>query len=420
MSHHRDTHMERSEVTTTSGRLVGWAMAVAVSGLIAAPAAAQPPELATQASFEDILPLDDFSPAMLGIYRKLMLIEDEIRVHADRYEVDYVLARATCMYESGGNANLTSWAGAKGYFQVMPSTFRSLRVDTNIEAGIKYIGQLVRQFEREDYALAAYNGGPGTVGRGRAMRLESLQYVLGVGYYRTMLKLHERSIRHHASQLLLTEVSEGEDWWDIATRLDMSLLQLRLHNPYLAVRRLKPGQFVAYPPAVREGMFEVSGDYIEYRSRLGDNYFNLAFTLDVKLDDLRNENSLWHLQTLPAGMLLRIPLTWDYEDDHKLHQVRAGDTVGEIAEELDSTPWRILRDNGLLWDDSLAEGVMLRVREVPAPPQYVTHRVRRGENLSSIARRYGTTISTIQNVNGMGRRTLIRIGEQLRIPAAAE
>jgi len=301
MSHHRDTHMERSEVTTTSGRLVGWAMAVAVSGLIAAPAAAQPPELATQASFEDILPLDDFSPAMLGIYRKLMLIEDEIRVHADRYEVDYVLARATCMYESGGNANLTSWAGAKGYFQVMPSTFRSLRVDTNIEAGIKYIGQLVRQFEREDYALAAYNGGPGTVGRGRAMRLESLQYVLGVGYYRTMLKLHERSIRHHASQLLLTEVSEGEDWWDIATRLDMSLLQLRLHNPYLAVRRLKPGQFVAYPPAVREGMFEVSGDYIEYRSRLGDNYFNLAFTLDVKLDDLRNENSLWHLQTLPAG-----------------------------------------------------------------------------------------------------------------------
>lgn len=403
---------------TTSARTVRWATAVTVLGVfLAAPAGAQPPA-AVRTPFEDILPLDDFSPAILGVYRKLMLIEDEIRVHADRYEVDYALARATCMYESGGNANLTSWAGAKGYFQVMPSTFRSLRVDTNIEAGIKYIGQLVRQFEREDYALAAYNGGPGTVGRGRAMRLESLQYVLGVGYYRTMLKLHERSIRHHASQLLLTEVGEGEDWWDIATRLDMSLLQLRLHNPYLAVRRLKPGQFVAYPPAARDGLFELEGDHLEYRARLGDNYFNLAFTLDVELDELREQNGLWHLQTLPTGMLLRIPLTW--EDDHKVHRVRAGDTVERVAEELDSSPWRILRDNALLWDEPLAEGMVLRVREVPKPPLYVTHRVRRGENLSSIAQRYGTSISTIQNANGMGRRTLIRIGEQLRIPATAE
>ena len=403
---------------TRPGRIRNWAAAVVVMGVLAAPVAAQPQGVAPQVPFEDILPLDDFSPAILGIYRKVMLIEDEIRVHADRYEVDYALALATCMYESGGNANLTSWAGAKGYFQVMPSTFRSLRVDTNIEAGIKYIGQLVRQFEREDYALAAYNGGPGNVGRGRAMRLESLQYVLGVGYYRTMLKMHERSIRHHASQLLLTEVGEGEDWWDIATRLDTSLLQLRLHNPYLAVRRLKTGQFIAYPQVARDRLFEVKGDYIEYHVRLGDNYFNLAFTLDVDLDELRDENSLWHLQTLPAGMLLRIPLAW--EGDYRVHSVRAGDTVERVAEEMDSTPWRILRDNGLLWDDTLTEGMLLRVREVPKPPQYVTHRVRRGENLSSIARRYGTTISTIQNANGMGRRTLIRIGEQLRIPASAE
>ncbi len=399
-------------------RIAAGALALLISGATAATALAQVPEAPPQEAFEDLLPVDDFSPAMLGIYRKLMLIEDEIRRHADRYGVDYALARATCMYESGGNANLTSWAGAKGYFQVMPSTFRSLRVDTNIEAGIKYIGQLVRQFEREDYALAAYNGGPGNVGRGRAMRLESLQYVLGVGYFRTMLDLHERSIRQHASQLMLTEVADGEDWWAIATRLDMPLLQLRLHNPYLAVRRLKPGQFIAYPTTPRTGLFDNKGDHLEYRTRFGDNYFNVAFTLDVTLDDLRGENRLWHLQTLPAGMVLRIPMTW--EDEHEVHQVQVGETIAQVAEDLDSSPWRILRDNGLLWDDTLTEGMVLKVREVPKPPQYVTHRVRRGENLSSIARRYGTTISTIQNTNGMGRRTLIRVGEQLRIPAAEE
>ena len=146
-----------------------------------------------------------------------MEIEDEISRHAETYGVDIDLAWAVCLYESGGNANLNSWAGAQGYFQVMPATFRSLRVDTNIEAGVKYLSQMIGRFDREDYALAAYNGGPGRVSRGRPP-LESLQYVLGVGHYRSVLKLHARSIRHHARQMSLVDVREGDDWWSISQR----------------------------------------------------------------------------------------------------------------------------------------------------------------------------------------------------------
>ncbi len=80
--------------------------------------------------------IDDFGPGVLGIYRKVMEIEDQIIRYSERYGVDVDLARAVCMYESGGNANLTSWAGAEGYFQVMPATRRLLRVDSNFEAGI--------------------------------------------------------------------------------------------------------------------------------------------------------------------------------------------------------------------------------------------------------------------------------------------
>ena len=47
------------------------------------------------------------------------------------------------------------------------------------------------------------------------------------------------------------------------------------------------------------------------------------------------------------------------------------------------------------------------------------HRVTRGENLAVIARRYGTTVSAIQAANELGRRTLINIGQQLRIPTVA-
>ena len=390
-------------------------LAIGVGGVTATAATSG---AAPRAAASQLRPLDDFSPTILGIYRKVMEIEDEIRRHTDRYGVDYELARAVCMYESGGNANLTSWAGARGYFQVMPATFRGLRVDTNIEAGIKYLSQLVERFEREDYALAAYNGGPGNVGRGRAMRLESLQYVLGVGYYRTMLKMHEASIREHASRLRLTTVRDDEDWWTLARRLDMPLMQLRMHNPYLARRTLRPGQLVAYPETPRPDLIRIAGDTAEYTSRLGDNYFNIAFTLDVDLDRLRQENGLWHLQTLPTGLRLRIPLDW--EGEHAVYRVQSGDTLESIAGELESQPWRIIRDNALFNSESLTDGMVLRVRKEPPPPQYVTHRVQRGENLSAIASRYGTTVSTIQEANGMGRRTMIQIGEQLRIPRRAE
>ena len=361
----------------------------------------------------DLLPLEELSPSFLGIYRKVMEIEDEIRQHTDRYGVDFDLARAVCLYESGGNAGLSSWVGAQGYFQVMPATFRSLRVETNIEAGVKYLDQMVDRFNREDYAVAAYNGGPGRVSGRRPMPLETLQYVLGVGHYRNLLKTHDASVRHHASQIRLAAVGEKDDWWQLSQRLGVPIFQLRMHNPFLANRQLRVGQLIAYPPTPRTDLLTRVAGGFEYRTRHGDNYFNIAFTLDIGLDTLRDENALWRLQTLPVGLDLRLPLAWNAR--HTVHSVQPGETLAAIAERLKSTPWRIIRDNEL-WGQQINAGMTLRVREAPPRPTYLTHRVTRGENLGALARRYATTVRAIQAANRLGRRTLIRIGQQLRIP----
>jgi membrane-bound lytic murein transglycosylase D len=47
------------------------------------------------------------------------------------------------------------------------------------------------------------------------------------------------------------------------------------------------------------------------------------------------------------------------------------------------------------------------------------HRVRRGETLSSIARRYGVTVSTLAKANGIRVTSKIKIGQTLRIPGAS-
>ena len=314
--------------------------------------------------------------------------------------------------ESGGNPGLTSVAGADGYFQVMPATFRELRVDTNVEAGIKYLSQMIRQFGREDYAVAAYNGGPGRA-RGGRPPLETLQYLLSVGAYRNVLKVHEPSVRRHAASIELEAVQEGDDWWSLSQRTGASILELRMHNPFLATRALRTGQFMAYPQEPRTGLLVRSGDdHVEYRTRLGDNYIHLGFVLDVDRDEMRELNDLWHLQTLPPGQVLRLPLAW--EGDHEEHVVEEGDDLDTVADRLESTPWRIVRDNGLFRDQGLTPGTILRVRpEQPrAPPATaaVTHRVVRGDTLIGIAQRYGTTVRAIQEANSMGRRTRIRAG----------
>jgi membrane-bound lytic murein transglycosylase D len=50
---------------------------------------------------------------------------------------------------------------------------------------------------------------------------------------------------------------------------------------------------------------------------------------------------------------------------------------------------------------------------------YVRHRIRKGDTLSVIARKYRVSVGSIQSANSMGRRTMIREGKTLVIPTVA-
>lgn len=76
-------------------------------------------------------------------------------------------------YKNGVQVVKESPAGALGFAQLMPSTAASLDVDPfdpeqNIEGGIKYLRQQLDRFQYAgvwgtDYAIAAYNCGPGKI-----------------------------------------------------------------------------------------------------------------------------------------------------------------------------------------------------------------------------------------------------------------
>lgn len=87
---------------------------------------------------------------------------------AERQGVPVDLVQNMVRAESGGDINVVSPKGAVGPMQLMPATAKDLGVNPNnwqqnVQGGVKYIGQMLAQFEDPRLAVAAYNAGPGNV-----------------------------------------------------------------------------------------------------------------------------------------------------------------------------------------------------------------------------------------------------------------
>ena len=87
---------------------------------------------------------------------------------AERQGVPVDLVQNMVKAESGGDINAVSSKGAVGPMQLMPATAKDLGVNPNnwqqnVQGGVKYIGQMLAQFEDPRLAVAAYNAGPGNV-----------------------------------------------------------------------------------------------------------------------------------------------------------------------------------------------------------------------------------------------------------------
>lgn len=95
--------------------------------------------------------------------------EPHARRMAAKYGIPPQIFFALIQQESGWHDGAKSYVGAIGLTQLMPGTARYLGVKDpwdpyqNIEGGARYLAEQYATFHRWDYALAAYNAGPGAV-----------------------------------------------------------------------------------------------------------------------------------------------------------------------------------------------------------------------------------------------------------------
>ncbi len=123
--------------------------------------------------------------------------------------------------------------------------------------------------------------------------------------------------------------------------------------------------------------------------------FNAAFTIDVEQRDEGNGHVL--LRTPMRMVLLRV----DARDIEAAHAVRG------IAE----------RERRLASEE--ADRLLRAGSPTLLPDRYTTHMVQRGETLTSIARRYTTSIDILRQLNGL-RSDALRAGQRLRVPEPIE
>ena len=109
-----------------------------------------------------------------------------------------------------------------------------------------------------------------------------------------------------------------------------------------------------------------------------------------------------------------------------IYVVQSGDTLLSIAIEYGTTVDALLQANDLDEREMIYPGQELvivtpgltDISPTPAPTRFLTHIVRAGENLTSIANDYGTTVEAIVAANHIEDPRSLRTGQELIIPLA--
>jgi membrane-bound lytic murein transglycosylase D len=395
------------------------------------------------------------------------------------------------LIESGFSTVAVSRSRAVGMWQFMSATGKGygLRVNAWVderrdpvkatEAAARYLTDLTRQFGSHYLAAAAYNGGPGRVGRG-LMRISALQGAGDEAVDPTsddmFFELAETSSIHQETKDYVPKliaaalvaknpgqygftvpddvepfpldsvmVQGGTGLDLIATLADTSLEAIRDLNPHL-LRGITPpgGRYAVRLPA--GSMAKVTAAYaatppterpavLAHVVKRGETVSGIAARYGVSTDLLMSSNRVARARSLQVGTTLYIPSTASslpstafYEAEPVsrspiTHIVRRGETLSEISRKYNVAMATIRANNGIGRNNVIRAGQKLTVRTgggstaaSRARAAASTHTVRRGETVGQIAERYGVGQSALIRVNSLGRSATIRVGQRLKIP----
>ena len=198
-------------------------------------------------------------------------------------------------------------------------------------------------------------------------------------------------------------VKSGDSLWSISRKFGITVDELKNANN-LSSNLLSIGQNLIIPGKDLDGIGE------EYVVKKGDTLYSIAKKYNTSVDNLKSINSIT-TDSLAIGQIIKLPSTSNVASDTYI--VKKGDSLYSIARTYNTSVDKLKEINNLT-SNALAIGQVLKLPSSDMS-ENVVYTVKKGDNLYSIAREYGTTIDAIKKLNNITSNTL-SIGQKLLLP----
>jgi peptidoglycan lytic transglycosylase D len=320
------------------------------------------------------------------------------------------------LIESGFKVKALSKARALGLWQFIPSTGykfglkRNKYIDERIDpakstqAAVAYLQELHGIFGDWITALAAYNCGEGRVLR--VIRSQNINYL--DNFWDLYERLPRETARYVPRFLAAVHIINNPDKYGLGSVIPQT------------------------PPAFETVEVSKQVQLTDIASKIGvSSQVMKELNPELRYNILPPETYSLRVPPAKATQLLAsidsIPVSHPPRPAYAYHRVRSGETLSGIADKYRTSVRRIMRANNLRSSHLIVAGKKLKIPQrgtviahantaVKKPTgKTLIHRVRSGDSLWIIARRYGTTTKKIQAMNGL-KKTNLYIGQRLKVP----
>src|SRR5699024_10138642 len=164
-------------------------------------------------------------------------------------------------------------------------------------------------------------------------------------------------------------------------------------------------------PSRKPSSGKISGS--TYKVKKGDTLSAIASRAGTTVKALQDINGISNPNLINVGQ--KIKLKGSSSSSSKVYTVKRGDTLSEIAQRYGTTT-RVLQNlNGIKNANLIRPGQKIKLPEGSGTSKATYYTVKRGDNMSTIAQRYGTTTKQIVRWNNLKNANLIRPGQRLRV-----
>jgi len=382
--------------------------------------------------------------------------------------------------ESGYDTDAYSPVGAGGMWQFMPGTARrfDLTVDWWVDerrnpylstvAAAKYLTELYAQFGDWNLALAAYNCGEGKMSRvmnqsgqndffdiaknPRLLKRETRHYVprfLAVlKIFKNLEALGYKPVDWNAGRVMEeVTVPGGTDLAAMADACSMSWEDFRRQNPEFRRQVSPPDRdCTIYLPTDKK---ELALNYLKnpsctpskgitgYTTAAADTWANVSKRTGAPVAALRQMNPTLG-DELTEGQTVYIPLAGSGLDTATMasletrpvqrhleqptknlaHKLKKGETLAALARRYGVSQADIMRANGLkpLYRLSAGHTLIIPAKAACPSPQSNTIQVKKGLTLATVAAANKVDVHTLMAANGIKSQKQLRPGMKLKIP----